>query len=106
MDKRYRNYRQRKFQEWKEKIKQMLPELVIKFYQHDKYIPYEKHVQLGRVIAAINNPFYTIQDDNFNNLDEMEELSKEVLLKIITEDLIKFVNNLHTTPELLNPSNK
>ena len=80
----------------------MLPELVIKFYQHDKYIPYEQHVQLGRVITAINNPFYTIQDDKFNNLDEMGELSKEVLLKIITEDLIKFVNNLHTTPELLN----
>lgn len=90
----YKNYRRRKFQEWREKIKQILPELVIKFYQHDKYIPYEQHVQLGRVIAAINNPFHTIQDDRFNNLDEMGELSKEVLLKIITEDLIKFVKQL------------
>ena len=53
MDIRYRNYRRRKFQEWRDKIKQMLPKLVIKFYQHDKYIPYEQHVQLGRVISAI-----------------------------------------------------
>lgn len=91
MDIRYRNYRRRKFYEWKDKIKQMLPELVIEFYNKKGYIDYSKHILLGRVITNINNPYYSVQDERMNDLDETSELTSIIILEMQVEDLIKFI---------------
>ncbi|AQW96685.1 hypothetical protein BBD31_01680 [Elizabethkingia anophelis] len=94
MNIRYRNYRRRKFENWRSRVKAHIPELVKKFYSYTGYIPYEYHVKLGRVITNINNPFYSFQDDRMNNVDEINEVANEICLEILVEEVFKFINKL------------
>ena len=95
MNIKYRNYRRRKFEDWRSRVKAHLPELVKKFYSHNGYIPYGYHVKLGRIITDINNPFYSFQDDQMNNIDDQGEVAREIILEILVEDVFKFINELN-----------
>lgn len=86
----YRNKSRRAFSAWKEKVKMRLPEMVIAFYNYKGYIPYERHVRLGRIIADISNPFYSLQDDKLNNVDRIGELSLQIVLEIQVEDFFEW----------------
>lgn len=84
-----------KFNVWRSKVKKQLPELVIKFYTcklNGKYIPYEKEVLLGRVIDAINNPFYSIIDSKLEHIDDTGQMASEVILEIQVEELFQYIN--------------
>lgn len=93
MNTRYKNHRRRVFNEWRNKVKQQLPDIVTKFYKIDKHIDYSIHKQLGSVIRDINNPYYGIQDESLNNLDDRQSLTSDIMLRILVEDLFKFVNS-------------
>jgi hypothetical protein len=83
-----------KFNEWRSKVKKRLPELAIKFYTYKingKYIPYEKEVLLGRVIDAINNPYYSILDSKLDHNGATEQMCAEVMLEILVEELFEYI---------------
>lgn len=101
MSQLYKNYRRRKFENWKQRVRILLPEAAIKYYrtkQLGAYIPYEKEVLLGNVIAAINNPFYGVCNRFQEPSDEISELSAEIVLKIQVNDLFSFLNKLSNPP--------
>ena len=89
------NYRRNKFNNWRSKVKKLLPNLVIKFYTsilNGKYIGYEEHKLLGSVIKDINNPYYSITNNHGELLDDIGIMSSEIMLEIQVSKLFKFVN--------------
>jgi len=96
MDYRFKNYRRRQFENWKQKVRKRLPEITIAFYNaklSGMYIPYETEKMLGAVIRDINNPYYSIQDDRMNLItDTTSEISAIVILEIMVNKLFAFVN--------------
>ena len=91
---RYNRYSRERFKQWKSRVAKHLPTMVMKFYTHTKYIPYEKHVLLGTVIKEINNPFYSIIKPNGDYVGEESALTLEVILKLQVEELFQFVHRM------------
>lgn len=89
---RYQKFEWNEFNDWRNKVKEHLPKLIIEFYQSDKKHDYEIHVYLGRIIEKINNPFYGIQDEKGNRLNELEIISSTVALKMIVNIFLKYMN--------------
>lgn len=93
-----RKRQDRIFNDWRNKVKIRLPDIVTRFYQIEGYIDYSIHINMGKVISYINSPYYTVLNDRGDRLTDIEIISRECILRIITEDLFKFVNT-HTKHE-------
>ena len=96
MDIRYINYRRRVFQEWKRKVSNHIPYIAIQLYTSKLsgiYVDRDIERNLGKVIRDINNPFYGITDDNMNHLDEIGEISSEVILEILVNEVFGYVKS-------------
>ena len=91
MDRRYINYSRKKFNNWRDRVKKHLPLFVTAFYSIERYIDYDTHKLLGRIILNINNPFYTIQSCDGKNIDRESEMCMEMLLEIDVNNLFNFI---------------
>lgn len=89
MSRRYVNYRRKKYSDWKDRVKKYLPNLTNRFYAMctTRYIDYDMHKLLGRVILNINDPLYTFS----YNGGENDEIALECLLEIQVNELFAFV---------------
>lgn len=96
---RHKRYTRNKFKAWKERATGHLPNFVIAFYKAErgaKYIPYEKHVLLGRVIEGLNNPFHTLRNHDGTRTDAQTELLMEVILALEVNELFSYVKKIST----------
>lgn len=97
MDVLERKKSRERFQKWKRRAKRKLPSIAIKFYEWKlKTCPHDWDVEpiertLGRLISALNNPFYSIRD-GARVLNEEEEISDQILVEWDMKDICKFVN--------------
>lgn len=85
----YRKYARNKFQVWKMKVNRRLPEIGIKILSKEKGEYHSENMKLfGRVLAAINDPYYSIQD-RLENCNAESEMALQIILEIQVCELFK-----------------
>lgn len=91
MTERYRRYKLKRFEDWKRRVANRLPDVVKQFYALNS-VHYNDHVLLGSVIKNINDPYYGIMEDG-KRLNDIERLAADVCLRISVEKLFSLVNS-------------
>lgn len=91
-NRRYRMYSRNKFNNWRDRVKKHLPRLAEKVFRHDGYVPYEVYTRLRKVITYIHDPLYNA------NVSYLEEVSGEVALEMMVDDLFRMTSKYLNHP--------
>ncbi len=85
-----KNYDNKKWKEWKEKVRNKFPSLVVDFYKKTNYRENEK--LLGIVIQDISNHLYSLVDSSGKRIsDDGDKIAYRIILEVNVEAIFKFV---------------